>query len=134
MAHNGVIKSVSEGTLTIEICQTEACSACNARSMCNARSKNKEITIDTPDAAMYHIGDTVTVSLGKHAGKRAVLYAYVLPVLLLTVTLALAIMAGMSQEAAALASLGAVIIYFVILYLSKDKIKEHIKFHIVNNK
>lgn len=134
MAHNGVIKSVSEGKLTIEICQTEACSACNARSMCNARSKNKEITIDTPDATMYHVGDTVTVSLGKHAGKRAVLYAYVLPVLLLTVTLALAIMAGLSQEAAAMASLGAVIIYFIILYLSKDKIKEYIKFHIVNNK
>lgn len=134
MAHNGVIKSVSEGKLTIEICQTEACSACNARSMCNARSKNKEITIDTPDATMYHVGDTVTVSLGKHAGKRAVLYAYVLPVLLLTVMLALAIMAGLSQEAAAMASLGAVIIYFIILYLSKDKIKEYIKFHIVNNK
>lgn len=134
MAHNGVIKSVSEGTLTIEICQTEACSACNARSMCNARSKNKEITIDTPDAAMYHVGDTVTVSLGKHTGKRAVLYAYVLPLILLVAILALTIYSGMSQEGAAVASLGAVIIYFVILYLSKDKIKEHIKFHIVNNK
>ncbi len=134
MTQNGVVTAVDDGTLTLEICQTEACAACNAKGVCSAKSSNKLIKISVSDANNYSIGDRVTVALGRNAGKRAVLYAYVLPVLLLTVTLFLAITAGVSQEVAAIASLGVLALYFAMIYFLKEKIKEKIKFYIVDKK
>lgn len=131
MTQEGVVTAVQDGRLTISICQEEACSACSAKSVCGAGKKNKQITVDVKDASRYSVGSNVKVELDRHAGKRAVLYAYVLPLLLITVSLALSIAVGASEAVAAALSLISAAVYFAALYFLRDKIKEHIRFRIV---
>ena len=83
----------------------------------------------TPSAT-YGVGDEVNVVLKATMGLKAVWLAYFLPlVVLLGVALGL-IALGVGEVAAGLAGLGAVALYYLVLWLLRDRLRNEYVFTI----
>ena len=121
--HSGIINAIRGECISVRILQSSACSGCKVASHCNSsETKEKIIEVNQPGVqSKYKIGDHVV-------GFRASIYGYILPLVLMVVTLVLVIACGASEGIAALSSLGILFPYYLALFLLKDKLKEKLSF------
>ena len=132
ISHIGKVIGVFRDTVTVAVESTEACGSCSSRSACSlgVESKTRNILINTPEAASYTVGEVVKVSAKAQMGLFAVALCYAAPAVVLVAALALFIVCGMAEGIAALASLGAVAVYYAILWLFRDRLAQKISFSI----
>lgn len=129
--HAGVVKRIGSNTLTVEILSKSACSGCSARSMCSsAEQRTKEVEVQDSSATTYSIGESVTIVGAEKLGIVAVVLCYVVPVLLIVSTMAIAEYKGLSDVTVGLYGLGILIPYFGILYLFREKMRNNFVFKI----
>lgn len=76
------------------------------------------------------IGDKVIVSASTQNAMLSVLLAYIVPSILIIAVLALLILAGTSEVLAATLSLTTTTVYFIVLYLLRNKFAKKIKFKV----
>ena len=127
--HNGVVDRVEEGCVRVRILQSSACSACKVAAHCNAsETKEKIIDVMDADASHYQKGDQVMVVADTAVGFRASLYGYLLPLILMVVTLVGVLAATHSEGLAALSALGILIPYYVLLFLMRNKLRNRLSF------
>ena len=134
--HLGIVENIQGSHLSVRIVQTSACAACSAKGHCSsADSKDKIIDITDVTAASYQIGERVMVIGETSMGMMAVVLAFVLPFVLLILSLFL-LMAWIENELyAALLSLAVLVPYYYILWLNKTRLKQKFSFTIkpINN-
>ena len=127
--HNGVVDGVEEGCVRVRILQSSACSACKVAAHCNAsETKEKIIEVQVADAVKYQLGDSVVVVADTAVGFRASLYGYLLPLLLMVVTLVAVLKITQSEGYAAVSALGILIPYYIGLYLLRNKLRNKLSF------
>lgn len=132
--HPGVVCSTGEGRVGVRILQTSACGACKVASHCNAaEAKEKTVYVDVGDDSLYAVGDSVTVITDGRAGLRASLYAYLLPLVLMVAVLAAVDVLTGSEGTAALAAIGALIPYYMVLYFCRARLGRTIRFEITRS-
>lgn len=128
--HPGIIKSIQNQRLIVEIQPQAACGSCHSRSMCGlAESAGKfvEITISGKDAN-YSPGQSITVILQKSLGYKALFLGYLLPFLLLLVTLVTGVTISSNESLSAILSLIVVGVYYTTLYFYRNKVRESFHF------
>lgn len=126
--HEGVVKSISAQTLEVLISSHSACSGCHAKGACGmAETKQKMITVRRPEGDLQ-VGDKVMVYASMNNAFYSVLLAYILPSLLIIAAIFFLEKSGCSELIAAISSLALLVLYFFILYLTRDKISKRIKF------
>ena len=132
ISHIGKVIGVFRDTVTVAVESTEACGSCSSKSACSlgVESKTRNILINTPEAAEYSVGQVVRVSAKAQMGLLAVALCYAAPAVVLVAALAIFVTSGMAEGVAALASLGAVAVYFAVLWLFRDKLAQKISFSI----
>ena len=133
--HSGAVERTEAGKVFVRIVSHSACGSCSARQACGlAEAQEKIVEVATPDAAQFAPGEAVTVGVRRRIGMLSVALAYggalvvLLAVLLTTVGLA-----GWSEGRGALASLGAVALYYMVLWLFRRRIEHTIQFTITKN-
>ena len=89
----------------------------------------KSITAEKPNEDVK-IGDKVIVSASTQNAMLSVLLAYIVPSILIIAVLALLILAGTSEVLAATLSLTTTTVYFIVLYLLRNKFAKKIKFKV----
>ena len=127
--HRGVVEKIDGSHVVVRIVQTSACSACSAKGLCNA-SESKEKQIDVYESnPSYRIGEEVVLCGSTSMGMRAVLLAFGIPVLLLLFALfaTMRITDGDALLSAIVAML-AIIPYYFVIYLMKDKMDRTFSF------
>ncbi len=128
--HEGIIQSLSAQSLDVLIDSYSACSGCHAKGACGMSDmKQKTITVRRP-AGDFHVGDRVMVYANMSHAFYSVLLAYVLPSFVIIGTIFFIEKFGSSELTAALSSLGLLALYFVILYLCRNRISKKITFAI----
>ena len=129
--HTGQVVSMTPQTTTVRIVSHSACSECHAAGPRGLSAyTEKAIEVPTAPSATYGVGDEVNVVLKATMGLKAVWLAYFLPlVVLLGVALGL-IALGVGEVAAGLAGLGAVALYYGILWLLRDRLRNEYIFTI----
>lgn len=129
--HNGIVDGVEEGCVRVRILQSSACSACKVAAHCNAsETKEKIIEVQVADAVKYQLGDSVVVVADTVVGFRASLYGYLLPLILMVVSLVAVLKITQSEGYAAMSALGILIPYYVGLYLLRNKLRNKLSFSI----
>lgn len=130
--HKAEIVSVTNGIAQVKIVQQSACSACHAKSVCHV-SENKEKMLDVPTGGQsFAPGESVSVEGSTRMGLKAVLYAFVIPMILLIGVVALSInLGGWSDSLAALCGLAVMGVYYFVLFLLKEKFRREFVFRIV---
>ena len=127
--HRGVVEKIDGSHVVVRIVQTSACSACSAKGLCNA-SESKEKQIDVYESnPSYRIGEEVVLCGSTSMGMRAVFLAFGIPVLLLLFALfaTMRITDGDALLSAFVAML-AIIPYYFVIYLMKDKMNKTFSF------
>lgn len=127
--HAGVVDGVEGECVRVRILQSSACSACKVAAHCNAsETKEKIIDVMDADASHYQKGDQVMVVADTAVGFRASLYGYLLPLVLMVVTLVAVLAASHSEGLAALSALGILVLYYVLLFLMRNKLRNRLSF------
>ena len=130
--HEGVVDSIGGQTVIVRITQSSACGGCQVRNMCRAaESKEKLVEVDMTGAESLSVGQTVTVVAGERMGMTAVLLAFGVPLLLLLIALIAAMRVSGSEKIAAIASIGVLVPYYIVLFLCRGRIKKDFGFRII---
>ena len=129
--HTGKVVSMTPKTTTVQIVSQSACSECHAAGLCGlSEYTEKAVEVPTSPSATYGVGDEVQVVLKASMGFKAVWIAYFLPlVVLLAITLGL-IALGVPEVVAGLAGIGAVALYYLIVWLRRDRLRNEYVFTI----
>ena len=129
--HTGKVVSMTPTRTTVQIVSQSACSECHAAGLCGlSEYTEKAIEVPTSPSATYGVGDEVQVVLKASMGFKAVWIAYFLPlVVLLAIALGL-IALGVSEVVAGLAGIGAVALYYLIVWLRRDRLRNEYVFTI----
>ena len=131
ITHSGVVDSVEDGCIHVRIVQTSACAACKVASYCNAaESKEKMIDVFCDSVAAYKVGQQITVSTSGQVAAKALLWAFGVPFILLMVVLVLVLLLTGHEGWAALSALLALVPYYIMLWLLRDKMREQLAFRI----
>lgn len=86
ITHDGIVERVDGTVARVRIVQQSACSGCHARSMCQASEMMvKEIEAEMTEP--LQVGERVEVCVEQYLGWKAVLYAFVLPMVMMMVLL-----------------------------------------------
>lgn len=123
--------SINGERIDVSILSESACATCKVKSACGmSETEEKVVSIFTHDAPAYRVGEQVVVSVTRNMGLRAVFLAYVVPFLVLLVSLLVLLEAGLSEAAAGLISLGVLALYYIVLWLMRRRIEREINFNI----
>ena len=130
--HSGVVDAIDGEGVRVRILQTSACAACKIAGHCNA-SESKEKIIEVfrvADSARFKVGDTVVVSASVGMAMQALFYGFGLPFIVLVGVL-FAVYAFTSDESlSAIAGLAALVPYYAILYVLRDRMRGKMSFEI----
>ncbi len=129
--HRGIVENIDGSHLTVRIVQASACASCHVKGHCSsADTKEKLVDVYTEEASSFSLGDRVEVMAQLSTGVMAVLWAFILPFLILLISLFLFMALWNDEAFAALASLALLIPYYYILWLNKRRMGRKFSFSV----
>ena len=128
--HDGIVVQVTEKHITVTIQNQSACAACHANGACGMSEMTQKNIIAEKPTEPIKIGDRVIVYASNQNAMLSVLLAYVVPSLLIVISLTLFLVWGAGELLAAVLSLAITATYFIVLYLLKNKFAQKIKFKV----
>jgi sigma-E factor negative regulatory protein RseC len=131
--HSGFVKRVTSDSLIVNIVSQSACSSCHAQGACSvADFQDKEIEI-THFNGQYKPGQEVTVVFQQSKGFLAIFWSYVLPFILVFVTLIVAVSVTGNELIGGLLALAVLVPYYITLYFFRHLFKRVFKFEVEEN-
>ena len=131
ISHEGIITEIGDDELKIKILSKSACAACHAKSACTMSDMAEKIlTVPKPQNRDFQLMQRVNVSMKVSQGNKAAILGYLLPFALMMAVLFTLIGCGLGEGLSALCSLAALIPYYIMLYLRRDKLKKQFDYEI----
>ena len=131
--HTGFVKKVTNSSLTVTILSQSACSGCHAEGACNVSDmQNKEVEIYKFNKN-YVPGQQVTVLFRESKGFTALFFGYVLPFLLVLLTLVISVEITQDELFSGLLALAILIPYYTIIYFFRHQFKKVFNFEVEEN-
>jgi len=129
--HEGVVIDVDADFVSVEIVRQAACSSCGAKGMCSASdSESGVIQVPSNGFDLYGKGERVKVILKRSLGFKALWLSYLIPLIILLFLLLFLSTFKISEILIGLSIIGALALYFLIIYFLKDKISKEFTFTI----
>lgn len=131
ISHKGKIVSITPQVTTVSILQHAACGECHAAGICGmADLSEKLVEVPTDPYGNHSAGDEVDILLKASMGLKAVWLCYAIPLVILLGTVVGLLSAGMGEVAAGLSGIVAIGVYYLLLYLFRDRLKNEYIFTI----
>ena len=131
ISHEGIITRIDKDNVQIKILSKSACASCNIKGACNmSEMKEKIIDIPRPKDKNLSIGQEVKISMGLGQANSAVIFAYVIPVILLVGMIFILNALKFDEGINALISIGSLVPYYLILYLFRNNLKRKFEYEI----
>lgn len=123
ISHSGIVDSVERNVVHVRIVQNSACHDCKIASHCaTSESKIKMIDVFTADYSQYKKNDEVEVLASASVGFTAVAYAFVMPLLVMILSIIIAYYSTDGNEAiSAIAGIISLVPSFTLLYILRGK-------------
>lgn len=123
--HVGVVVSISAKHLEVEIINKSACSGCNVKGLCSAsEQKRKVVDVVVENDSDYKLGQEVVLYGSVTLGFKAVAIAYVLPLIILLLSIVICNVSGISDALSGLISICILIPYFLLLYIFRRRLQK----------
>ena len=131
ISHEGVVTKITDDELEIKILAQSACAACHAKSACSMSEQTEKIlTIPRPEGQEFQPLQKVNIKMAVGQGNKAAVLAYLIPIILLLAVLFVCLGLGLGEGLSALFSIVALIPYYIVLYLRRDKLKKKFEYTI----
>ena len=132
LQHRGVVESVEGNIVTVSVERESACAGCHAKGICGVDGQRRLIRVESEYASTFERGERVLVALlHTSMGFSSIIWGYILPLVVMLATLFGVKVIGGEDGIAAIASLGSVVICYVVLYILRHTIEQKIKFTII---
>lgn len=129
--HEGVVKSITPTVISVEILNKSMCAACHAKSACTMSDMSiKTINVPNRHDRSYEVGEEVLVVMKKTLGLRAVWISYVIPLIILMILLLSLPYLNFSELGAGLVAVLGLCIYYLGVFLFKEKLAREFTFAI----
>lgn len=129
ISHEGIVTKITDDELEIKILAQSACAACHAKSACGMGEQAEKILIvPRPKDKEFSLNQKVNVTMSIGQGNKAAVLAYLIPIMLLLAVLFTCLGLGISEGLSALFGILALIPYYIVLYLRRDKLKEKFEY------
>ncbi|MBE6229567.1 MAG: S1 RNA-binding domain-containing protein [Bacteroidales bacterium] len=129
--HEGVVTQITPTEIYVEILNKSMCAACHAKSACTMSDMSiKRIKIYRTSNEVYHVGEEVLVVMKKTLGLRAVWISYVIPLIILMILLLSLPYLNFSELGAGLMAVLGVSLYYVGVFLFRDRLAKEFTFAI----
>ena len=129
ISHEGIVTKITDDELEIKILAQSACAACHAKSACGmGEQAEKILTVPRPKGQEFQLMQRVTVKMAVGQGNTAAVLAYLVPIILLLAVLFVCLGLGLNDGLSALISIVALIPYYIVLYLRRDKLKKQFEY------
>ncbi len=125
--HEGIVESIGADSVSVRILQASACSSCSARGLCRSSESKEKLIGVRGHYPTLKVGDSVVLQGYVRQGLRASMLAYVVPLVLMTIALFVGTHLG-GEAAGALAALLVLTLYYVVLYLLRDRLGRKFEF------
>lgn len=117
--------------MVVKILQHSACASCDSNKYCTlSECKEKEITVSDANLEAYSIGEEVQIIAQQKQMFTAVLWAYVLPLVVLFAGVGIGTMLTFTEVHSALLGLLAVAVYYVFLFAINKILSKSLEFKI----
>jgi positive regulator of sigma E activity len=128
--HTGIINKIEDNFMEVLIVQQSACSECHAKGSCTAADKKEKIVkVESTDRTLK-AGDKVILFGRQSIGLQAVLLAFVLPFVLILITLIILQSFVVNEAVSGALALLVLVPYYGILSFFNKKIKAKFRFEI----
>ena len=128
--HIGFVKEVNGTTLTVNIVNQSACSACHAQGSCSVSDyQDKEIEINNVEGN-FSRGQEIIVVFKETQGFTALFYGYILPFIFVLVTLIISISITENELIGGLLALAVLVPYYTTIYFFRHLLKNAFKFEV----
>ena len=129
--HEGTIDNINGNQYSIRITQSTACSECHAKHACIAADTKVKMVDVIDTSGQFKMNERVVLSGKTSIGYKAVLWAFVLPLLLLMGVVFMSVSIwDVGELTAALISLAALVPYYSLLYIMRHKMGDKLAFTI----
>jgi sigma-E factor negative regulatory protein RseC len=129
--HSGRILEITPDFTTVQIVVSSACSSCHAKAMCGmSEDEEKVIMVPTDPYAEHKVGDEVQVMTKMSMGMKAVWISYVIPLAILLILILSLSSVFESEAVTGLASVSGVGLYYFVIWLLRDRLKNEFVFYI----
>ena len=131
ISHEGIVTKITDDELEIKILAQSACAACHAKNACGmGEQAEKILTVPRPKDKDFALNQKVNVKMAIGQGNKAAVLAYLIPIVLLLAVLFTCLGFGLDDGPSALISMVALIPYYIMLYLLRDKLKQKFEYNI----
>ena len=131
LSREGVVIDMDQHFISVEILCRAACATCRAKSLCSPGDEEvRVIEVANSGFTTYEIGEKVNLKIRSSLGAKAVWICYVMPAIILILTIFATHFLGASEPASGLTSIIAVAIYYFIIWLMKDRFSKEFVFEI----
>ncbi len=128
--HKGIIKEIKDDRIIVELERITACEKCHAKEVCGlSNTESKTVEVKRLDHNLL-VGEHVTVALSQSLGYKALFLGYLLPFIILIAALFISSHITHSEIKSGIISLLIVILYYMVLKLCGDRLKNTFKFTI----
>ena len=129
--HEGTIDNINGHEYTIRITQSTACSECHAKHACIAADTKVKMVDVVDTSGSFKMNERVLLSGKTSIGYKAILWAFVLPLILLMGVVFVSISVWhMGELQTALIALVSLVPYYALLYTMREKMSEKLAFTI----
>lgn len=128
--HSGIIQNVNGKHIQVQIVQMSACSSCHAKGACSAADVDDKLIDVETDGTDYKVGDSVVLYGQSSMGLLAVLLAFVIPFVLILITLLILKSYTANDALSGGIALGTLVPYYLILSQFNSKLKSKLKFQV----
>jgi sigma-E factor negative regulatory protein RseC len=129
-SRSGVVSEITTESIAVNIISESACSGCSAKELCSTFERKEKI-IFVPNAGQdIQCGDKVNVMMEISMGMKAVLLAYFMPVVIVTMVLLFLLKTGTGEFYAGIISLVSLAGYYFVIYRIREKLKKQFSFYI----
>ena len=130
ISHIGEIVAIEPDFITVKIVSESACSHCHAAAFCGTADAAEKLVSVPFSLGDWSVGQKVNVLLKRSMGFKAVWLAYAIPLVVLLAVLLGLLSVGLGELPSALAAIGAVALYYLVLLLLRDKLRNEYSFYI----
>lgn len=128
ITHEGIIEKIEDHNITVRFTVRSACAHCHAKRICPAAGQtDKQIEIQS-SGECFSPGDKVNICIKPSGGYLAVFLGYVLPLLIVILSLVIASIRLRDELTAGLVSLFWLVPYYLALYGFRNRVRKRIDF------
>ncbi len=129
ITHEGRVIKVEGRKVTVCFIQSSACSGCHAKGICSSQDQAEKIVVADSEGVEYSEGEKVNIIVSNEMAWSAVVLAFMVPLVLAFIALFVTVpLAG--EMMACLVTLAVLAVYYVILFLQRDKLNRKVAFTI----